>query len=123
MHLDHIRFSRDSCANHTNVNLTRSSTSAGSVSYNLVQVFAAHGPFGSTLSILAELFSEKFWMLLVVCFLETIMRELSVSESATLIKLVKIQLEIRWKAEMKAVLTTHQVACHIHVHWSYDHGV
>jgi hypothetical protein len=65
---------------------------------------------------LTKLFLEKLWMLLVVCFLETIMRELSVPESATAIKLVKMSPRIRCKVEIEFVLTMHQVACHIRGH-------
>ena len=63
--------------------LTISSTTAGGITDNFVQIITAQGPLWSALSILTNLLLEKFWVFLVVSLLETIVRDLPMSKAAT----------------------------------------
>jgi hypothetical protein len=58
--------------------LTESRTSARSISDNFVEIITAHSP-GRSLMVLVDFLFDQVWVLLVVCLLETIVREDSVS--------------------------------------------
>jgi hypothetical protein len=58
--------------------LTETRTSAGSISDDFVEIITAHSPFRS-LVVLVNLLLDQLWVLLVVCLLETIVRDDSVA--------------------------------------------
>ena len=58
--------------------LTETRTSAGSISDNFVEIITAHSPCRS-LVVLLDFLLDQFWMLLVVCLLETIVWDDSVA--------------------------------------------
>jgi hypothetical protein len=65
------------------VTLTISRTTAGCITNDLVQIITAQSPLWPPLSVLTDLFLEKFWMFLVISLLETIVRNLTMSKAAT----------------------------------------